>query len=293
MARVLVVGNVNADQVLRLERPWRRGHDLGIVDDGFRLGGAAANAASALALAGNDVRLVGAIGDDEAGDAVAAALAGLPLDASGVRRVAGPTPRCLILLEPDGERTILSVRGSQRPTAWPPAFDLTGVAGVYVAARTPPPAGLFAGAAEAGASVVVQYRSRHAPPMRVDAVVASADELPADDPWAAVQQSGTICQWLVVTRGAAGASLYDRQTRRDFDAVPADVVDATGAGDAFAAGLVHGLARRWPIGDCLGVALRWGALAVAHEGSTAPPGVARDNAIASGGLRPKNASHHG
>lgn len=273
MPRILVVGNVNADRVVRLKAPWRRGDDIGGEDLGFRLGGAAANAASALCHAGHAVALVGCIGTDAAGDHVARALARWPWDANRVARIDGPTARCLILVEPDGERTIVSLEGQPQPVAWPP-LDLAGVAAVYVASRTPAPAMLFETARARGIPLVWQLRPGHRPAASPDVVVASQAAFGTDDPWSAIAAQGLACRWLVVTRGACGATAMDGTTRLDLPARPATVVDTTGAGDAFAGGLVHGLASGWALGSCLEIAIAWGALAVAHEGSTAPATIA-------------------
>jgi adenosine kinase len=47
---------------------------------------------------------------------------------------------------------------------------------------------------------------------------------------------------LIVTRGAAGSTIYTRGEELDVPAAPArEVVDPTGCGDAYRAGLIHGL----------------------------------------------------
>ena len=48
--------------------------------------------------------------------------------------------------------------------------------------------------------------------------------------------------------------------------------DSTGAGDVFAAGLVHGLARGWPMRRVLETAVAWGSASVQYEGTVPPPG---------------------
>jgi pfkB family carbohydrate kinase len=53
--------------------------------------------------------------------------------------------------------------------------------------------------------------------------------------------SGERLEWVVVTRGAAGADAYAASSELHVDAVAADQIDATGAGDAFTVGLLHGL----------------------------------------------------
>jgi len=56
-------------------------------------------------------------------------------------------------------------------------------------------------------------------------------------------------RWVCITRGSEGASLSNRSGESwDVPAVPAAIVDAVGAGDAFTAGLIHGLV---PDGDPL------------------------------------------
>ena len=68
----------------------------------------------------------------------------------------------------------------------------------------------------------------------------------------------------VVTRGEQGSTLYTSQTNGQGVSVPiapiSDVVDPTGAGDAYLAGLVFGLSRRFPL-DVTG---RVAALAAAY-----------------------------
>ncbi len=270
---ILVAGNINADRVLRLDRPFRSGDDIRARALGFRLGGAAANTATALALAGNDVRLCGTVGDDQAGDEVAAELARLGLDLGLITRAPGATPTCLIIVEPSGERTILSLLDGTPKPRWP-SFDLAGCAAVYVGSRTPPPEALFTEAKRLSVPLVLQLRRGAPSGAAVDVLVCSDETFEGLEPWSAARAWGFACRWLVVTRGAEGVMATDGTERVDVPALPAEVVDTTGAGDAFAGALVHGLARGWALQRCLELGVRWGALAVAYEGSTAPPTIA-------------------
>jgi sugar/nucleoside kinase (ribokinase family) len=67
--------------------------------------------------------------------------------------------------------------------------------------------------------------------------------------------SGKRLEWVVVTRGRQGADAYASSGEVHVDAVAADQVDATGAGDAFTVGLLHGLLQ----GDEMLAALQAGA----------------------------------
>ena len=273
MVDILVLGNVNADWVFRLDAPVHAGLETSGEDLGLRPGGAAANAASALAVAGNRARLVGFVGSDEIGDRLLALMAedGRPWDTAGIVRLPGPTPACLILIDPTGERVIIGTHRNTTPPDWP-EINMDGVACAYAASRWGLPAPLAARLRAAEIPLVCQWRPGYTV-AAAQVLVVSEDEVPpghADDPWRGVQAEGLAPEWLVVTQGARGAYATDGTTRLTCPAAPATVVDATGAGDAFAAGLVHGLARRWPMEACLATGSAWGARAVGHLGSTFP-----------------------
>ena len=275
MQEILVIGNINADWVVRLDEAVRPGLETTGENLGLRPGGAAANAASALAVAGNRVRLAGFIGSDDTGERLLRLLAAEERgwDLSGIVRLPGATPACLIVVDPDGERVIVGLYRERAAARWP-EISVAGVACAYVASRWGAPDDLVARLNAAAVPIVSQWRPGYT--VRSAAVlVASEDELPPQeraDPWRAVRAEGLAPAWLVVTEGARGAWATDGKLRLFCPAVPVTVVDATGAGDAFAGGLVHGLARRWPMEACLALACDWGARAVAHAGSTFPKG---------------------
>jgi adenosine kinase len=72
---------------------------------------------------------------------------------------------------------------------------------------------------------------------------------------------------LVVTLAAEGCELWvDGQATR-FAGVPAAaVLDPTGCGDAFRAGLLYGLEQGWDLPRCLGLGNQLGALKIASHG---------------------------
>lgn len=268
MPHILVVGNINADRVLRLREPLRADGKLLADDLGLRLGGAAANAASALVAAGDRVRLVGFVGSDATGLQVRELLRQWDWDVGGVLPLDGPTSSCLVLIGPDGERAVIGLGGHAVPGEWP-ALPLDGIDAVYLASRWPLPAVETARLAVSGIPVVAQIESAAVVPAPA-VVVAPVERFGGGDPWPAVRAGGLAPQWLVVTRGAQGAMATDGRVCLDVPAEPAEVVDTTGAGDAFAAGVVHGTARGWPMQARLALAAHWGAVAVGHFGSTFP-----------------------
>ena len=74
-----------------------------------------------------------------------------------------------------------------------------------------------------------------------------------------------------MTDGARGATLYGPDGSHFQPAVTADVVDTTGAGDAFLSGLLHYLAVHGVLNsDAMALAAKWAALTVSTEGSIPP-----------------------
>ncbi len=75
-------------------------------------------------------------------------------------------------------------------------------------------------------------------------------------------------QTIVITRGADGAIAADRRRRWQAGAIAFDSVDPSGSGDAFAAGVVTGILRRWDMGQTMRYAAALGASATTAIGTT-------------------------
>jgi sugar/nucleoside kinase (ribokinase family) len=270
MARIVVVGSVATDEVVRLAQRCREGAHLNGIMEVPRLGGGGANSALALAAAGHDVTLVTAIGEDEDGDWQIDALAKAGIDVSAIRRVKGGSTRSLVMVDPAGERTIVNLGRAQEDQ--PPARLLDIPADlVYVRART---VGLAALLAEKGRFCKVVA---HIPPIEpgvfpAQVIVASASDLPADllaEPvTAGLMAAGTRLEWMVLTRGADGAEAFSAARHLHQPSPAVQAVDSTGAGDAFAAGLCHALVGGAEMEDALAVAVKWGAAKVGQDGSS-------------------------
>ncbi|PXW95859.1 adenosine kinase [Sphaerotilus hippei] len=72
---------------------------------------------------------------------------------------------------------------------------------------------------------------------------------------------------VIVTLGAEGCDLWIQGEVRRIDGVPASaVLDPTGCGDAFRAGLLFGLERGWALDRCVSLGNRLGAIKIACHG---------------------------
>ena len=76
------------------------------------------------------------------------------------------------------------------------------------------------------------------------------------------------CNIAIITRGEDGALLMSSQETLDAPAFPVEVVDVSGAGDAFVAGFIVGLLEQWTMADSLRFASLIGASACTHLGCT-------------------------
>ncbi len=268
MARIVVVGGVASDEVVRLAERCREGGHLNGVPGPVRLGGGGANTAVALAAAGHHVTLVAAVGEDEAGAWQLTKLAEAGIDISAMVRVPGRSTRSIVLVDPDGERTIVNLGRAQE--AAPPGRLLDIPADlVYVRSRSTALAPLLAETARRCPVVA------HIPPVAdgifpAHVVVASASDFEAQalaDPHALARRvAGNTLEWMVLTRGAQGCEAFGPE-RMAIPALPVQPVDSTGAGDTFAAGLCHALAGGKDMRAALSEAVCWGAAKVAQEGS--------------------------
>ena len=72
---------------------------------------------------------------------------------------------------------------------------------------------------------------------------------------------------VVVTRGGEGSTVHTREGAIDVPAVPPDgLVDPTGCGDAYRAGLLYGMARHWEWRKSARLASVMGSIKIAHRG---------------------------
>lgn len=260
-ARVLVVGDVMTDVIVMPEGPIVKGSDRR-AKVRSRPGGSGANQAVWLGAMGADVVFAARVGaDDKAmyenyfrGLGVVPVLAGDRDLPSGV---------LVTIVDPDGERSFLTDRGANlNLTAddLPPSL-LDDVAMVMVSGYSffaPGPRAavqaLFAAARARGIAVGVDPASvgflvEVGPANFVDwtrgatAIIANESEAEAltgaADYAAQMAALGAHYETVLIKRGALGAAIGGRSgVRVELPAEQVNVVDTTGAGDAFAAGFI-------------------------------------------------------
>ncbi|MEW1635282.1 carbohydrate kinase family protein [Streptomyces sp. NPDC093801] len=268
-ASVIVVGGVAVDIVTSLPRPLTPGGFVQAAATAERIGGCAVNIATGLTGAGCACVLVGCVGTDARGKWLRTELAERGLE-TRIRAVPGATPASLIMVEPSGERTIVGLTDDLLSEIDMASISL-GSHDVVVFPQWRPGFGdELARARAAGCRTVVGLRALQDPAApEADLAIGSSTEVA--DPSTLRSQLHRFGA-IVVTEGALGSRAYlptgDTHVR---PAAAASPIDATGAGDAYLAGLVHQWTHGVSLPRAMDVATVWGALATERRTSTPPP----------------------
>ncbi len=274
MGRVVVIGSLNVDEVTRVDRLPGPGETVIGWRSATVTGGKGANQAVAARGAGAQVAMVGCVGADSDGQAYVAGLISRGIDTSAIRSVSDEaTGRALIVVDDAGENSIIVLPGANMAMT---TEDLAALAQlepgdvVLLQLEVPRPVVEAAArtAADRGARVVLNCAPYAA--VAPD-VVALADPVVVNEHEALLlADSGLVPTSLLVTFGAAGVRWDGVQA--DGIAVPEpEVVDATGAGDAFCGALAAALAAGADRAVALDRALSAGAAAVRHSGAQPQP----------------------
>jgi ribokinase len=254
--RVVCLGDLLLDVIVRLDEPLSPGADAVAVTRAGP-GGQAANVAAWAARLGADARFVGKRAADAAGRLVEAEFRARGVDVVGPV-VDGRNGIVVSLVSADGDRTMASDRGvapdlspDELDEAWFADADVLHLSG-YSLMRSPIDAAALraaelARAGDARVSVDLSAWTRirdfgpHAFRERVEALapdVVFANEAE----WEIIGGAYALARTAVVKRGARGIVVLG-EGATELAPPPGEIVDATGAGDALAAGFLVGGAQ--------------------------------------------------
>jgi sugar/nucleoside kinase (ribokinase family) len=251
--RIATLGDVMLDVIVRLEQPLARGDDVRAQTTAVA-GGQAANVAAWAASLGANARCIAKRGDDAAGELVTRELTARGIELVGP--VAAGATGVVVSIVEHGERSMASDRGvaptltaDELDATWLDACDVLHLSG-YALLREPiVEAALLAAriARERGARVSVDVAAwtevRAFGPVRFRELLdtLAPDVLFATEAeWEMLGGAYLTAPTGVIKRGPRGCIVVTEDARLDLAPLETEVVDTTGAGDAFAAGFLLG-----------------------------------------------------
>ncbi len=248
-------------------------------------GGSAANTCAVAAALGAKVGFLGKVADDVLGGVFRHDIGAAGVHFPTPPLVNGaPTARCLILVTPDGQRTMNTFLGAC-VTFGPEDLDTAAIAGAQVvylegylfdppaaqaafreAARIAHAAGRKIAITLSDPFCVERHRDAFLSFVREEADILFANEAEVtalyrteDFEEAAARARGDV-ELAVLTRSEAGSVILRGEERHAVAAAPTTVVDTTGAGDAYAAGFLAAYTRGLALPECG----RWASIAAAE-----------------------------
>ncbi|HEY2669917.1 MAG TPA: PfkB family carbohydrate kinase [Rugosimonospora sp.] len=286
--RIVVVGDIVTDVLAVYSGQLAAGSDTA-ARVALTAGGSAANTAAWLAASGTPVTLVGVVGDDAAGTDRLAELAEAGVQCAVRRATDAPTGTVVVLSHAD-ERTMLCDRGANtrlstadidRALAGAPDAVHLHLSGYALFDGGSRPAGRHALAAARSAGLSTSVDAASAGPLRrvggpafldwvrgTDLLLANLDEAVALVGVADPVPLSAHARHAIVKRGADGAAWASAGAGAvEVPAQPARAVDVTGAGDAFAAGLLSAWLSGAEPRSALVAGTRLGARAVSTAGA--------------------------
>ena len=284
MGGVFIVGSINQDFVLRLERRPEPGETVTDAELSLVPGGKGANGAIAAARLGAEVAILGRVGEDAFGGELVENLRENGVNTEYVKTVPGaPTGSAFITVTPDGENAIVVSPGANRHFGPDEVESATGnlkKARVLVA-QLEVDIEAVKSASRIATDTGVRFLLNLAPPRKLpNALLRRCDPLVMNEHEARFLlgekaiSDDSACRLLklgpvsaVVTLGAAGAILATGEGTEHFPAPKVKIVDTTGAGDAFIGALAAKLAEDVPLEEAVSYAVLVGAVAVTREGA--------------------------
>lgn len=278
-----VVGNATLDTLIRLDRFPQPGETVVARGADEDFGGKGANQAIVIARCGQSVRLLAALGADASGERIREALRSEGVG-DGLTIWPGPTDRCVIYIDAEGENTIVSLIEAAR--SFDPVEAVSRVGGVapgdwlVMQGNLNPQVtrACLGRAKDHGAFTVLNpspcYAAAEYDWTQVDLAVVNRVEAMAlggagDSVAAAQALRGAGAGMVALTLGADGAVLIGAEGLFEARAPRVEVVDSVGAGDVFCGTLIATRASGRDWRRALGAAVGAASLSVTRRGVVA------------------------
>jgi sugar/nucleoside kinase (ribokinase family) len=294
---VVVIGDVMTDVLVRVRDPLALASDTP-AEIRIDHGGSGANTAAWLASLGVPTTFVGAVGDDAFGREAARALTAAGVTARLTVIPEATTGICVVLVDAVGERTMLPDAGANAhlAAAHLPETEFAAGRHLHISGYSLINPGSRAAAREAIADaqstgMTISVDAASAAPLRaVGRHVFLDATVEADTLLVTLDEAEVLCETRdadeamrrllvtyreVVLKLASEGAVWLSRIAPDAVRVPAvsprgELIDSTGAGDAFAAGWLSQRRQGGAVGDSLKAACELAAQAVVSRGARPP-----------------------
>lgn len=291
---VVCMGILVADVVARPVHKFPDKGKLELVSEmGLHVGGCASNTGIDLAKLGMSTGVIGKVGKDGFGDFVIEQMHKFGLDTKGVKRdPVTNTSGTMVVVLPDGERSFIHYLGANATMSEKDVdYEFVKKAGIFYVAgffllpalEGKPIARVFKRVKQMGITTAFDtawdsrgrwYKAiKYAFPY-VDYFLPSIEEAKMISGESHPDKIGQFfldkgVKVVALKMGSAGSYLKTKDMAMKIPPFKVKPIDATGAGDAFVAGFLAGLVKKWPLEKCIKLANAVGALATTKVGATA------------------------
>lgn len=284
MKRIICIGHAALDRIYRVEAFPHAPSKVRALEHVESGGGMAANAAATIARLGGKVELWSRVGDDDAGVKIKAGLKSVGVDARSVQSFEeGRSSTSAIIVDDAGERLIVGARDINMPsgTSWLPLERVRGAAAVLGDVRWLEALRVvFSRARKEGIPTVLDadLGAREALAEVLELTDYAIFSAPALEDFAPLPDTDARLRRVLelgprhagVTLGAGGYRWIDASSGVGSQpGFAVDVVDTTGAGDAFHGAFTLALIEGQPVADCARFACAVAAMKCTRLGSRA------------------------
>jgi ribokinase len=283
MAKILVVGSINMDLVVRVPHAPAPGETVLGGDFETFPGGKGANQAVAAARMGGNVTMVGRVGNDDFGDTLIQELVENKIKTSHVIKDSGaPTGIAMIAVAENGENLIVVASGANMAVSVEDvekAYSLVDETDLLLLQLECPLKAVTVAVEQAHERDIPVVLNPAPAQALSEALLAKVDVLTPNENELALLSGETdldqgikkLRDWgvknLVVTLGANGARVVNDSLDEHIPAHQVDVLDTTAAGDAFNGALAVMLAEGKPLLEAVHYGVAAGALAATKKGA--------------------------
>lgn len=297
MSRILVVGELNPDLILRDYRAFPTlGQEVLVDDLSLTLGSASAICAAGLAKLGNRVRFAGKVGRDEWGDFCVRFLESAQVDTAFVKRDPEAKTGITVSITSSSDRALVTYLGAIASFRISDleAGVMEGCSHLHISSYY-----LQEGLRRDCLALLMQAHAlgmttsldpgfdpaEHWVDLReilgeIDVLFPNEVELRAlggaEDPVECLRRLDNGRTLVVAKLGAAGCMALEKGSPVSVPAFPVKVVDTTGAGDSFNSGFLHAWLRRLPLEEALRFGAACGALSTRSMGGTGSQATLRE-----------------